>query len=133
MQYLPPYNILRRDLMASSAELTEEQVIVILPIILRMVPVDEQWYCANYPDAGEAVASGRFRSAKHHFITDGYMEGRVPFQHTVDEKWYINTYEDVAERVESGDMGSATQHYVDHGFAEGRLPFDLMGGVRGGH
>jgi hypothetical protein len=121
MRYLAPFNILRRDLMSSSAALTEEQVLAILPIILRPVSVDESWYLDTYPDVAEAIAAGHIKSAREHFISDGYKEGRPPFEHEIDETWYVKTYPDIVELIKSGQT-TPEQHYAQHGYVEGRLP-----------
>jgi len=91
-------------------------------MLLRGVCVDEEWYCRQYPDVREAVASGVFRSAKHHFVESGYFEGRRPARVVVDETWYSQAYPDVGESVEFGEMGSCQEHFDRYGENEGRLP-----------
>ena len=75
-----------------------------------------------FPDVGEAIKDGQFKSAKHHFVGNGYFEGRRPQAFEVDEEWYLVTYPDVADGVEAGHITSAQEHFVSNGYAEGRLP-----------
>jgi hypothetical protein len=39
---------------------------------------------------------GVIKSAREHFISDGYFEGRLPFEMKVDETWYLDQNPDVA-------------------------------------
>jgi hypothetical protein len=86
------------------------------------VVIDEQWYLSQYPDVVPEIRPGRFRSARDHFIKNGYREGRLPTDPRVDEAWYLTTYPDVAEAIRSGDFKNAYHHFVEHGYAEGRKP-----------
>ena len=90
--------------------------------MLRGVRVDEDWYLRQYPDVGEAIAKGVFRSAKHHFIESGYFECRRSARVVVDEDWYSRAYPDVGESVEFGEMSSCQEHFDRYGEDEGRLP-----------
>jgi hypothetical protein len=63
-----------------------------------------------------------FKSPKHHFVENGYFEGRRPAQFEVDVEWYLTTYPDVADGIEAGKIVSATEHFLSNGYAEGRLP-----------
>jgi hypothetical protein len=91
-------------------------------LFLRGVTVDEKWYLSEYPDVAEAIGNGAFKSAKHHFVENGYFEGRRPHSFEVDEEWYLLTYPDVADGVEAGNIASAQEHFATNGYAEGRLP-----------
>jgi MoaA/NifB/PqqE/SkfB family radical SAM enzyme len=42
------------------------------------VVVDEEWYFEAYPDVRAAVEDGRFKSARHHYRTCGFLERRLP-------------------------------------------------------
>jgi len=90
--------------------------------MLMGVKRDEAWYRAGYPDVAEAIAAGIFRDARHHFVANGYFEGRAPFQHTLDDDYYLRTYPDVADGIQSGIFSSASEHFDRFGYAEGRLP-----------
>ena len=78
-----------------------------------------------YEDIGAAIRDGKIASAKEHFVGDGYIEGRKPFEIKVDEKWYFQRYPDVAESVRKGILPSAQQHFDEDGYREGRLPFGM--------
>ena len=68
--------------------------------------VDEEWYLSQYPDVVNAIKSGHFRSAEHHYIAYGIREGRLPKKPIVDEAWYLRTYPDVAVAVRDGVVKS---------------------------
>ena len=95
----------------------------IISNLLIAVEVDEEWYKQTYPDVAQAIASGTEKSAKQHFITSGYFEGRLPKKITVDEAFYCATYPDVATGIEEGFFDSAQEHFDQAGVKEGRLPF----------
>ena len=109
MRYLQPYSVLHRDL--QDIGLDDEQIVLIIKKLLRAVPVDEEWYLRTYPDVAVGIENGNTKSAKHHFVTDGYFEGRLPFEHEIDEEWYSTTYPDVAAHYES-----AKRHYMEYGY-----------------
>ena len=77
--------VLHRDL--QDIGLDDEQIVLIIKKLLRAVPVDEEWYLRTYPDVAVGIENGNTKSAKHHFVTDGYFEGRLPFEHEIDEEW----------------------------------------------
>ncbi len=60
-----------------------------------------------YEDIGAAIRDGKIASAKEHFVGDGYIEGRKPFEIRVDETWYVQRYPDVVESVRKGVVPSA--------------------------
>jgi hypothetical protein len=93
--------------------------------MIRGVDVDEAWYARTYEDIGNAVRDGVLRSAKQHFVDDGYFEGRLPFPIPVDERWYLEQNPDVAESIRKGVVDSAQDHFSKDGYREGRLPFGL--------
>jgi hypothetical protein len=102
-----------------------ENFIDILRTMIRGVDVDEAWYARTYEDIGHAVRDGGLRSAKQHFVDDGYFEGRLPFPILVDERWYLEQNPDVAESIRKGLVDSAQDHFGKDGYREGRLPFGL--------
>ena len=128
MTYLPPFAFLKQKYRITAAtdrdrvNLMYKDLLEITRLFLRGVSVDEQWYLSEYPDVAEAINGGAFKSAKHHFVENGYFEGRRPHPITVDEEWYLLTYPDVADGVEAGHITSAQEHFVSNGYAEGRLP-----------
>jgi len=104
--------------------LTSEQLYSLIGALLSHVSVDEEWYKKMYPDVGQALTTGVIESARGHFITAGYFEGRIPGKVIVDEEFYKTKYEDVAEGIEVGDIDSAQEHFDLYGFMEGRKPYE---------
>jgi hypothetical protein len=90
--------------------------------LLQAVEVDEAWYLAQYHDVAEAIRNGLVISAREHFLSNGYFEGRMPFPITVDEGWYLEQNPGVAGHIASGELLSAQQHFNDDGYREGRQP-----------
>jgi len=72
---------------------------------------NEQDYLAGNPD----VAAGGVPPL-HHFLHQGWKEGRDPCQ-WFDSQWYLQRYPDVA-----GNKQIALVHFLLHGAAEGRNP-----------
>ena len=93
--------------------------------LIQGIEVDEDWYVRTYEDIGEAIKQGIVQSARHHFVEDGYFEGRRPFAIAVDERWYLRENPDVAESISTGIVPSAQEHFDKDGYTEGRLPFGL--------
>jgi hypothetical protein len=128
MSYVPPFNHFKRKMRVSAANGTQrvqmdyEDFLGFVKLLLRGVEVDEAWYLKQNPDVAEAIAKGSYRSGKHHFVEDGYFEGRVPYEFQVDEPWYTKTYPDVALGLKDGSLESAQKHFMSHGYIEGRLP-----------
>lgn len=131
MKYLPPFELIRRSIEISTVRgelrvnLSYENFVDILRTMIRGVEVDEAWYARTYEDIGNAVQGGALRSARQHFIDDGYFEGRLPFPILVDERWYLTQNPDVADSIRKGAVESAQEHFVKDGYREGRLPFGL--------
>ncbi len=90
--------------------------------VLRLVPVDENWYCTVYPDAAETIRSGQFISAHDHFVTCGYFVGLLPSDPGVDEDWYVARYPHVRNGLAAGVATSATDHFFRIGYGEGCQP-----------
>jgi hypothetical protein len=110
------------DQLHGVVEIEAEKVISMIKLLLRGVHVDEKWYRKTYDDVDAAIKNGLYDSSKHHFVEDGYFEGRRPGPVRVDEAWYVATYPDVAEGIELGEIQSAQEHFDEHGYQEGRLP-----------
>jgi hypothetical protein len=103
--------------------MTYEEFKDVIRMLLRFVEVDEEWYRREYDDVVAEIGEGKtYRSAKHHFVEEGYFEGRLPQPPAVDAEWYMKQYADVAEGVRNGAFTSALQHYMEHGYSEGRMP-----------
>jgi hypothetical protein len=129
--YILPYSILLKQVgVANGAdnsdrvELTRDQLLSLIRGLLGAVSVDEAWYKTIYQDVEQAIQSGSVGSAKEHFVSNGYFEGRLPSKVVVDEAFYISKYPDVAEGIGDGEINSAQEHFETHGFSEGRLPFE---------
>jgi hypothetical protein len=131
VRYLPPFELIRRSIEITTVRgelrvnVSYEDFVGILRMMIRGVEVDEGWYAETYEDIGNAVKEGVIRSSKQHFLDDGYFEGRLPFPITVDERWYLTEYPDVAESIRKGVIDSAQDHFVKDGYREGRLPFGM--------
>ncbi|MGE0225715.1 MAG: hypothetical protein AB7S57_20765 [Acetobacteraceae bacterium] len=131
MKYLPPFDLIRRSVEISTVRgelrvnMSYEDFIAILRKMISGVDVDQTWYTTTYEDIGKAIRDGVIRSAKQHFVDDGYFEGRLPFPIRVDEAWYMQQYPDVADSVRKGILRSAQGHFDEDGYREGRLPFGM--------
>ncbi len=131
MKYLPPFELIRRSIEISTVRgelrvnLSYEDFVKILRTMIAGIEINEAWYLKTYEDIASAIRSGIVRSAKQHFVDDGYFEGRLPFPMPVDEKWYLAQNPDVAESIRRGDVPSAQGHFDQDGYREGRLPFGM--------
>lgn len=131
MKYIPPFEILKSYLRLSNIKgeivvsCSYENLIEMFRRLIAGVQVDEKWYLRRYPDIADAIKQGIVKSARRHFLDDGYFEGRVPFEIKVDEKWYLEANPGVADYVKRGLLTSGQQHFDENGYAEGRLPFGL--------
>lgn len=131
MKYLPPFELIRRSIEISTVRgelrvnVSYENFVAILRMMIRGIEVNEAWYARTYEDIGSAVKEGLLRSAKQHFVDDGYFEGRLPFPILIDERWYLAENPDVAESIRMGVVDSAQDHFDKDGYREGRLPFGL--------
>jgi len=126
--YFPPFAFLKSHLQFKSTQsevhvtLSYDAFVRLVQLMARSVDVNEQWYLAQNPDVAEGIRQGQFRSAKHHWIDFGYLEGRLPYELTVDSNWYLTNYPDIAEAVNAATEESALSHYRRTGFLEGRIP-----------
>jgi hypothetical protein len=129
--YIIPYSLLLKQIGAPNGsgdnerfDLTRDQLLLLIRRLLSHVSVDEAWYKTIYQDVEQAIQSGAVKSAKDHFVSNGYFEGRLPSKIVVDEAFYVSRYPDVAEGIDDGEINSAQEHFETHGFSEGRLPFE---------
>jgi hypothetical protein len=102
-----------------------EDFVKILRSMIAGIEVDESWYLRTYEDIASAIKAGSVRSARQHFVDDGYFEGRRPFAMQIDERWYLTENPDVADSIRRGDIPSAQEHFDQDGYREGRLPFGM--------
>lgn len=128
MSYVPPFEVIKQKVKLigtngkGRVDMRYQDFTDLLKLILRSVNVSEAWYLAQYPDVAEAIKAGSYKSAKHHFVEEGYFEGRIPYEFSIDEAWYASTYADVAAGIKTGAITSAKEHFRAHGYKEGRLP-----------
>ncbi len=131
MKYLPPFELIRRSIEISTVRgelrvnVSYEDFVKILKTLIQGIEVNEAWYAKTYEDIGGAIKNGVVRSARQHFVDDGYFEGRRPFPIAVDEKWYLTANPDVADSIRHGNVVSAQEHFDKDGYSEGRLPFGM--------
>ena len=131
MRYVPPFDLIRRSVEISTVKgelrvnLSYEEFIRILKMMIAGVEVNDAWYTEAYEDIGKAIKDGAVVSAQQHFVDDGYFEGRLPFPIRVDEKWYLQQNADVADSVRRGALPSAQAHFDEDGYREGRMPFKM--------
>ncbi|MBV8401043.1 MAG: hypothetical protein JOZ58_25875 [Acetobacteraceae bacterium] len=129
MKYIPTFETVKGSFQITSVKgelrvsASYDEFINFMKLVLTGVYVDEDWYLEKYPDVAEALRDRQFSSAKHHFIENGYFEGRFPCEPVIDEAWYLKRYPDVAESVRRGEFASGLRHFVEDGYREGRLPF----------
>ena len=128
MTYLVPFLVLKDAVRLASVkgqlklDITYDEFLDIIKRLLQAVPVDEAWYRETYPDVGDAIKDGTYRSCRHHFTENGYFEGRRPGPFAVDETFYLKAYPDVARGIQTGEIASASEHFASHGYQEGRMP-----------
>jgi hypothetical protein len=130
MSYIPPFEVLKQKIRVVGSQtggkgridMKYDDFMALIKLMLRAVAVDETWYCTKYPDVAMAIKSGAYKSAKHHFVEEGYFEDRVPYEFGVDEEWYKSNYPDIAVGIKAGALGSPKEHFLSHGYKEGRLP-----------
>ena len=129
MNYITPFSELKNRVKVVSSkgqlkvDLNYDEFVEIIRKLLEAVPVDETWYRETYPDVAEAINAGTHKTAKHHFIENGYAEGRLPFPMIVDESYYLRENPDVRAIIHEGELASAQDHFAKHGYVEGRRPF----------
>jgi hypothetical protein len=131
MKYLPPFELIRQSIEISTVQgelhvnVSYEKFIGLLRTLICGIDVDEAWYVRTYEDIGDAIRKGIVKSARQHFVDDGYFEGRLPFPMQVDETWYLTENPDVATSLRDGVVQSAQEHFEKDGYREGRLPFGM--------
>ncbi len=131
MKYLVPFSKLKGSFRVVSIggqlklDMTYDELVDAIKKLLLAVPVDEDWYRKSYPDVAEAIDSGTYRNAKHHFVDYGYFEGRRPFLPEVEAEFYLKNNPDVQKGIAEGTIKSPTAHFIEHGYDEGRLPLQI--------
>lgn len=104
-------------------EVVETRLRRLVIYTLNGVAFDADWYLASYPDVRVAFEAGQIASARDHYLSCGYFEGRWPRPINVDAEWYIRAYPDVAAAIRDRRVQTAQEHFARDGFNEGRTPF----------
>lgn len=130
--YLPPFAVILSLLgrSPSSPPIADERMVTLPFGILRRLlrdalasaPFNEEHYLNLYADVAAALFRGDIGSAREHFETDGYFEGREGCPEDFDEYWYLDANADVALAVLAGKFVSAHDHYTQTGMFELRGP-----------
>lgn len=127
-EYIPPCAFLLAGLGISAADLTGSGTVAVSRKILRVLisefahrsRMDESWYAETYPDVEGARLAGDIKSLREHFITSGYLEGRLPAALPFDPQWYREHYRDIAQAFPSADPDAMRKHFLASGYFEGR-------------
>lgn len=82
---------------------------------------DPVWYLARYPHVAQEIASRRYRSALHHYLTNDTPRVFDP-QEWFSESDYLTLHPDLGPSLEHGHFRNAYAHFVAFGSKEGRAP-----------
>jgi hypothetical protein len=125
--YFPPGNLLLQQLGVSAADLRDAKVQVngpalgfLIAAFARRVSFDPDYYAQANPDVEGARLAGDVPSLYAHFLTAGYLEGRLPSELAFDPAWYHSHYEDIGASFRASDTEGMRDHYVTKGYFEGR-------------
>jgi O-antigen biosynthesis protein len=86
---------------------------------------DPAWYLARYPAVAEAIASGAWRCALHHYLANDAPTAFDPLPE-FSEADYLARYPDAAAAVEKGTLRHGYRHFLTHGATERRSPGPAM-------
>jgi hypothetical protein len=131
-KYIPPYHHIKQQFSIATvkgepwASIRINALEALFSRLLHAVEVDEAWYLTTYPDVAAAIEAKTVGSARAHFVSNGYFEGRRPFPMPVDEIWYGKEYGDIGQGIAAGEIASAAEHFEEFGYAEGRLPAKVI-------
>lgn len=84
MRCIPPFSSLNEGIApdnhndGSWIKMSYDGYRALIRKLLIAVEVDEGWYRDRYPDVDQAIRDGAIKSARDHFISSGYFEGRLP-------------------------------------------------------
>jgi hypothetical protein len=79
-----------------------DEVIDVIRHLLIATPLDETWYLTKYPDVRAALTRNTlFKSAKQHFVTAGYFEGRLAFARETDESRHPLAFSMIKSRLKA--------------------------------
>ncbi|WP_102957736.1 hypothetical protein [Mangrovicella endophytica] len=125
--YFPPFERIC-DAISGTKNIDEQDEVVVsgrflkflLTTLVADMPFDEAFYKATYPDVVAGIANGSVRSAREHFISRGYFEGRRACRYAVDRAWYLGNYPDLAAAYARGKLSDLDRHFDETGQYEGR-------------
>lgn len=132
--YLIPYAMIQRFLAKRSdsgnnSMVDENNITIPLPLFRRLIQqalenqnFNEISYLDANPDVASALRRGEIESAHHHYVQNGYFEGRVGGPDMFDEAWYFKTNADVSRSVRAGLYSSGKAHFHSAGVQEFRPP-----------
>ena len=89
-------------------------------VIADRAVFDEEGYMRVYPDIAQAVSTGKWPSAWHHYLAHGAKEGRKA--NDLDEEFYLNAYPPARLAIAQKRAKSAIDHYLRIGRGCGFLP-----------
>jgi hypothetical protein len=127
--FIPPYTTLLSSLGVTQEQLDKQPEVTVSAKLLKLLiqaavvasDVDESGYVNANPDIREALTKRTIASARQHYVSTGYFEGRWGGVR-IDDAWYLKTNPDVAQAVRTRGVASATEHYFSSGAAEFRAP-----------
>src|SRR5271166_844990 len=82
---------------------------------------DPLWYLRRYPAVAEAIATGTWRCALHHYLTNDAPTEFDPLPE-FSEAYYLDRFKDVAAAVEAKDRRNGYDHFLANGITELRAP-----------
>jgi GT2 family glycosyltransferase len=82
---------------------------------------DPVWYLQRYPAVADAIASGTWQCALHHYLANGTPTEFDPLPE-FSEAYYLDRYKDVTAAVEAKDRRNGYNHFLSNGVAERRSP-----------
>ncbi|MFS8366722.1 glycosyltransferase [Acetobacter oryzifermentans] len=82
---------------------------------------DPEWYLETYPHVRKELASGRWLSALHHYLSNSTPTDYNPNAY-FSEEFYGSVNHDVSGAVESGNFRNFYEHFLRYGVHELRKP-----------
>ncbi len=127
--FVPPLHLIEKHTKSLRATHEDADQVVIhaelfhflLRCALEHCEFDEAQYQRCNPDVADAVDRREFENGREHFLTKGYLEGRVGAV-PVHEAWYLSHNPDVEVAKQAGLIESAEAHYRGIGAVEWREP-----------
>ena len=134
--FVPPYSLILRYLDAGpkggsrndEVTISKQFLDFLLRRLLDQIEFDEQQYLKCNPDVADAIRRNKTLSAREHFITVGYFEGRIGGT-PVHEAWYLSRNPDVAAAKNARKFESGAMQYHSAGALEWREPDPKSAGL----